>query len=64
MTLSEFIQNSHAEKTDTNQWRVYVDGKNKLGCINDCYGETEFEAKESAYEFYNSLEEEINKSNP
>lgn len=61
MTLSEFIIKSHAEKTSDNLWKVYVDGEKKLGCINDCYGETEYDAKESAFEFYNSLKQEIEK---
>lgn len=61
MTLSEFISQSHAEQIPMNKnyWNVYVDGDNKQGCIHDCYGETEFQAKESAFEFYNSLKEEI-----
>jgi len=64
MTLSEFINNSIAEPIPMNKnyWKVYVDGKNKQGCINDCYGVTEFEAKENAFEFYNSLKEEIEKT--
>ena len=61
MTLSEFIQQSLAVPIPLNKnyWKVYVDGENKQGCIHDCYGETEFEAKESAFEFYNSLKEQI-----
>ncbi len=61
MTLSDFIQQSLAEPIPLNKnlWKVYVDGEKKQGCINDCYGETEFQAKEAAFEFYNALKEQI-----
>ena len=64
MTLSEFIQQSHAEELKMKNWygvwNVYVDGKNRLGRIDNCYGPSEYEAKEEAYEHYKSLGEEIN----
>ena len=59
-TLSEFIQQSHAEPQTNFLWTVYVDGDKRLGQINNCYGETEYEAKEEAYEFYTSLKNEVN----
>lgn len=59
-TLSQFISDSLAEKTgDT--WTVYVDGENKVGAINNCNGETEYEAKEDAWRFYQSLFNECKK---
>jgi len=61
MTLSEFIQQSYAEKQIGCLWTIYVDGDKRLGQINNCYGETEYDAKEDAYEFYNSLKQEIDK---
>jgi hypothetical protein len=59
-TLSDFIAESLAER-DGEKWVVYVDGKNKQGAINFCKGDTEYEAKEDAWRFYQDLCNELKK---
>lgn len=59
-SLSEFISQSSAVR-DGDSWIVYCDGENKVGTINNCKGETEYEAKENAWEYYSALVSEINK---
>lgn len=53
-SLSDFISQSHAEK-DGDTWIVYCDGENRLGAINKCQGDTEYEAKEDAWRYYQKL---------
>ncbi len=57
MTLSEFIQQSHAEpvvmKNWYGVWNVYVDGKNRLGKINNCYGQASMKPKKKPTSFTN-----------
>lgn len=58
--LSDFIINSLAVRTgDTGL--VYADGVNKIGKIYDCVGNTEYEAKEDAFDYLNKLKESIEK---
>jgi hypothetical protein len=53
-TLSDFISVSSAERVGQT-WTVYCDGENKVGAINNCKGNTEYEAKEDAWEYYKAL---------
>lgn len=59
-TLTDFINNSHAERNG-NTWIVYCDGENKVGAISSCKGDNEFEAKEDAWAYYQQLKQALNK---
>lgn len=54
-TFSEFVADSSAEHYYNGLWMVYCDGKNKTGSLFPCYGNSEFEAKESAWEYLQNL---------
>jgi hypothetical protein len=58
--LSDFIAKSIAEK-DGDKWTVYVDRENRRGAINQCIGETEYEAKEDAWRYFQKLKTQLNK---
>jgi len=55
---SDFIRDSIAEKTDSG-WTVFIDGEKRLGAINNCEGNNEFEAKEDAWRFYQELKNNL-----
>ena len=57
--LSEFASLAIAEQSlDGNGWTVYCDGEKRCGIINNCQGNTEFEAIEDAWQFYQALKNE------
>lgn len=60
-TLTDFINNSHAEKSGRNLWTVYADGDNKRGIIRDCFGKNEFQAKENAWHYIQEIKRALNK---
>lgn len=55
LSLNQFFEEAVCEKVDENNYTVYTDGKNRRGKILNCVGNNEFEAKESAYQYYSAL---------
>jgi len=60
--LSKFIQTTEAFRDDKGKWTVCCDPENKVGHIYNCEGDNEFEAKESAFHYIQSLKIEIDKT--
>lgn len=60
-TLSDFISQSSAEPNGNGGWTVYCDGENKVGAINNCEGDSEYEAKEYGWIYFQKLKAEADK---
>ena len=60
-TYQEFISSSEARR-EAGTWTVYLDPENNRGKVLNCCGETEYEAKEDAWRFYQDLVSEIKKA--
>jgi len=55
-TFPEFLANSSAERNG-DSWTVYMDGENRSGKMT-AEGNTEYEAKENAWAWFQSIIEE------